>query len=165
MTDRELMTAEKKARLGNLLGSTAAASVDDEEEKDKTFTKIADTATSTTTDAGIWNLTKKVRIESVYYLPAGSGTVLTSSSTDYATISLEYDDGAGGADTQVAVLTTKTTGASGSGDWTGCVPVALTVTRTLADIASGKLVHLKIAKAAAGVVVPAGVLQVNYREI
>lgn len=114
-----------------------------------------DAMAADTTLLWVLPLDKKVEILSVSFMPYGS---LTSNDTNYATISLEYDDGAGGADTQVAAALTTTTG---TGNFTAGTQVNIPLSATPANrvvdgFTARKWLIFKIAKAASGVAVPAG---------
>lgn len=99
---------------------------------------------------------RAVTISAVHYLPDAS---LTSNNTNYATLTVSTEDGAGGAVGTAASQTTKTTG--GSGSWTAGTPVALTLGAAI-SLTAGQVLKVAIAKTAAGVVVPAGRLQVAF---
>lgn len=86
----------------------------------------------------------------LYFVPDAA---LTADDTNYATLTVKTRDGAGGAASTVASVTTKITG--GSGDWTAFVPVSLG-TLSNAALAAGALLTFTIAKSGTGVAVPAG---------
>lgn len=81
---------------------------------------------------------------------------LTGNDTDFVTLSVVYDDGAGGSETTVASVTTKVTG--GTGSWTAGKVYPLTV--SAAYVPAGNQLRLKIAKSGAGKVVPITTLSV-----
>ena len=80
---------------------------------------------------------------------------LTAHDTNYATLTVRKRDGAGGAASTVASVTTKITG--GSGDWDAFEAVDLG-TVTGGALAAGTVLTFIIAKSGGGVVVPAGKL-------
>jgi hypothetical protein len=95
-------------------------------------------------------------ILAAYYVPDAA---LTADDTDYGTLTVKIRDGAGGAAATVASKTTKITG--GSGDWTAFVPVSLGAI-TNGTLAAGSILTALIAKAASGVVIPAGQFVIVY---
>lgn len=125
------------------------------------YTKLAaDAMAADTSDVGISCQVASpyingAKVISVKYLTQAN---LTAHDTNYATLSLVYDDGAGGSETTVASQTTKITG--GSGNWTAGNMIDIPVSAAIIP-AAGKQLRFKIAKAASGVVVPVGVLCVN----
>lgn len=118
----------------------------------------ADSLAADTTAHYIFRADTARTIKAAYFIPDAS---LTSNSTNYATLSATVEDGAGGAVGTAASVTTKTSGGGGSGNWTAGTPVALTLGATLA-LTAGQVVKFGIAKAAAGVVVPAGRFQLDF---
>ncbi len=122
----------------------------------------ADAAAATTTAANHFfeNKTgRQLEVTSVTILPDGT---VTANDTNYATITLEREDGAAGGKETVAVITTKITG--GSGDWAAGVPVTLTITSANRFIDPDAVLSMKIAKAASGVAIPASVATVKMEE-
>lgn len=95
-------------------------------------------------------MTRAAKILGAYINPQST---LTAHASNFATIKVVKGDGAGGAETIMASVTTEVTG---SGNWAAGVPEALTVSATAADtrIARGEVLGFSIAKAASGVVVP-----------
>lgn len=93
-------------------------------------------------------------ILSARFIPTGT---LTGDDTDYVTLSVAKRDGAGGAPAAVASVTSEDTG--GTGDWAAFVAESLGAI-TNAAVIPGDLLTFAIAKAAAGKVVPVGVLRV-----
>jgi hypothetical protein len=85
---------------------------------------------------------------------AVSASTLTAHDTNYATITVQVDDGANG--TPVAALTWTTT-TTGTGNWAADTAKANTATAsaTVCTVAPGACVHFAIAKASSGVAVPA----------
>lgn len=97
-------------------------------------------------------------VESVHYCPDAA---LTAHDTDYATLTLWKRASGGGSQVKVAEQTTKITG--GSGNWTQYAPVNIPV--VAGALVAGDGLLFQIAKAGAGVVVPAGTLIVKYTDI
>lgn len=118
---------------------------------------LASTTTAHGATGGAWNVGTKL-IKAIKLIPHGA---LTADDTDYATLTIGYNDGAGGAVTTIATITTKITG--GSGDWTAGTAISLTLTTTA--IADGKLLSYAIAKAASGVAVPPFTISVETEEV
>jgi len=90
------------------------------------------------------------RVLGAYIQPTAT---LTAHDTNYATVSVEKGDGAGGAGVVMASKTTKITG--GTNDWAAGRTEALALSATLANFhfVAGAVIGFSIAKAAAGVVV------------
>jgi hypothetical protein len=117
-----------------------------------------------TTAQWCFEVSNKIEVTAVKYMPISGN--LTANDTNYATMTLETDDGAGGSDTVIATATTTITG--GTGNWTAGTFVSLTLTATTANrivdgSSSSKALIFKIAKTAAGVVVPTGKMFVTFR--
>lgn len=75
---------------------------------------------------------------------------LTAGDTDYATVTVVYDNGAGGADTSVATLVTNVAG----GDWVAGTAKTMTVSTTGGvAVPAGSWLTFAITKAGAGVAV------------
>jgi hypothetical protein len=116
--------------------------------------KAADAAAATAASFGLDPVTDvDFKVTSVRFTP---GAALTSDDTNYATLSLVYNNGAGGSDTVVATATTKTSGGGGTGNWTADTPVTIAITAANAVVPAGSNLQFKIAKTGTGVVVPAG---------
>lgn len=98
-------------------------------------------------------LDKGLTAVSAQILPLGA---LTANDTNYKTIAIGTDDGAGGTHTAIGTLTTKITG--GSGDWVaGTAESVSTVTMDDA-MTAGTYLSVKVTKAASGVLLPNFVL-------
>ena len=84
---------------------------------------------------------------------------ITADNTNYATFAIVDDTGSN-------TLATGTTEITGLGDFTQYVPMAITLSTTVADLdlAAASAVSLEITKAAAGVAVH-GVLQIQYEAL
>lgn len=74
---------------------------------------------------------------------------LTANDTNYASILLKSEDGAGAGAETISTLTTKITG--GSGDWTAKVTVPFTLTAANVDLSAGDILMVQITKAGSGV--------------
>jgi len=158
---------------GSLVEGLLSATTDAERTRCKKALKLieevtfhkaaADAAAGTASELWIARITKKILVnDDVKIIAAAS---LTADDTNYATVSLEVDDGAGGANTVLASQTTKITG--GSGNWVAGTALALTITTTAADrIIDGatatKYLILKIAKTGTGVAVPVSTLFLSH---
>lgn len=79
------------------------------------------------------------------------GGTLTASDTDYATVTLKFDDAAAGTPAAAATWTTQTTG---TGNWAVGVKKAATLTAANCTLVAGGVVWFNIAKTGSGVVVP-----------
>lgn len=88
---------------------------------------------------------------------------LTADNTNFATVSVQKGDGAGGAGTTMASLTTAITG---SNDWAAGRTEAMTLSATVANtrFVKGSVLGFAIAKAAAGVVVGVCAISVDVEE-
>ena len=114
---------------------------------DITFDKDLDAAATQVARFGI-KLTKATTVDTFEIIP---GAALTAHASNYATIALKYDDGAGGSETTIATVDTTS---GGSGTWAEGVAIPVTIA-TPVEVAAGSYLILAITKAASGVVVPA----------
>ena len=85
----------------------------------------------------------------------GVDLAVTFDATNYSTIALAYDDGAGGAATTVASLATNAV------SWTAGTRVTLVITAANALIPGGKQLKLVKTHASSGVVLGGGVIDVT----
>lgn len=117
--------------------------------KQAQYMKVAaDGAASTATAETAFNRVSRTgTIVGAWYVPSAA---LTGDPTNNATLALAKRDGAGGASSPVASLTT-------TASWTAFVPVSLG-TLSNASVAAGNVLSLAISKGGTGVVVPAGTL-------
>jgi hypothetical protein len=109
--------------------------------------------------------TYSVKISRAVYNPDAT---LTANTSNYATVALQTDDAANGTPATAKVFTTSTVAGGGSGDFvadtqvlfpsSGDVPAEL-------DVAPGANVFLSVAKAGAGILVPAGVLAIELHRL
>lgn len=122
-----------------------------------TYTKEADdgAASDTTAETPLFSPESGAVVLSVKYLPSAA---LTADNTNYATLSVDSRDAAGGSNAVIASITTEITG---TGDWVAFVAEDFGTLANTAIVAGGA-VTFAIAKAGTGVVVPAGALQVEY---
>lgn len=124
--------------------------------------QVADALAATTSDAGFLLLPASPAANQIKAIKATlmPQDVLTADNSNYATLSLVYDDGANGTETTVASVTTKITD---SGDWTAgnVVPMAISA----AYVPAGKQLRFKIAKTGTGVAVPITTLSVQYENL
>lgn len=89
------------------------------------------------------------------------GIAVTAHDTNYQTIALFYDDGAGGADTSIiTAITTKITG--GTGNWTAQTAIPLTLLAAGVNVAQGKYVTCTYTHASSGVVIGPSSLHLTY---
>ena len=126
------------------------------------YIKAVDGATGTTTAVKVAHNPNPypMRILRASYSP---GTTLTSNASNYATLAIETDDGADGTPVACLSQTTQTSGGGGSGNFVADTEVPLSDTTAAAlDVVAGGNVFFTIAKAADGVVVPAGTLTVVW---
>lgn len=122
------------------------------------YIKAVDAATGTTTSVKIAHNPNPypMKILRASYSP---GATLTSNASNYATLGIFVDDGADGAQAVALSQTTQTSGGGGSGDFAADIEVPLSdATVANLDVPAGANVFFEIAKAADGVVVPAGTL-------
>ena len=110
--------------------------------------------TATAEHAVFRNRTHALKVLGVTYIPDAA---LTGHDTNFATIIVRRRTALGADGGIVATQTTKLTG--GSGTWVAFVPVAIPLAAPVnVDLAAGQSLTVEIAKAAAGVAVPAGSL-------
>lgn len=102
--------------------------------------------------------TKTQQVLSVTFTPAAT---LTANDTDYATLTVRKRSALGADGGAVAEVTTKITG--GTGDWVAFKPVTIPLVATEPTLADGESLTIAIAKAASGVIVPAGVLRASVK--
>jgi hypothetical protein len=121
------------------------------------YTKEADdgSAAAVTAETPVLSSSGGLQVQAVRFLPSAA---LTANNTNYATLTVVNRDAAGSSVGTIAAITTEITG---SGDW---VAFVLEDFGTLANatIAAGGTVTFEIEKAASGVVVPAGSLEIEY---
>lgn len=151
---------ELREALYGLLGGHSAASkafIDAFSQIQYKADKVLDGDASTASTYCLDNDTDaRFRVDSAVFVPHAA---LTADDANYGTIALVYNDGAGGADTTVATLSTTITG--GTGNWTAFVGEALTITAANAVVATGKQLAVKFTKTGTGVAIPAGSLIVK----
>lgn len=94
------------------------------------------------------------RLKTVYYVPRGT---VTANAANYATITLQVADGAGGSSAVYACITTQSTNMANG------VPYAITVTCST-DLTAGQTLAFKVAKAGSGVALAAGRFQVDLEQ-
>lgn len=96
-------------------------------------------------------------VVSVYLLP---NSTLTADSSNYATLTIEKEDGAAGGKTTVATLATNVT------SWATGVPAAFTLSTTKANVLldAGEVLSVKIVKSGTGVSVPLSHIHAEMRK-
>lgn len=99
-----------------------------------------------------------VQVTSVKVLP---NSALTSNNTDFATLTLEFDDGAGGSKSTIATANTANAAGGGTGNWSAAQAQSLAITSANASVASGKQLLFKVAQTANGVATPILTLYVD----
>ena len=116
----------------------------------------ADTLAATATaEITVFQAQDAVTLTAVFYLPAAA---LTADNSNYATLFCYRRNSTGGAQTTAASVTTQITG---SGNWTAFDGVSLG-TLSVSAVAAGEMVTFEITKTGTGVIIPAGVFQVEY---
>lgn len=122
--------------------------------------EAADAAASTT--ATYWSIKVpfNVRILDVTVCP---GAALTADNTNNAVLTLAKADGAGGAATTVATLTTN----AASGNWVADTFKSFTLSATFANtlVNDGQILTLKKTVGGTGVVVPISFITIRYRKV
>lgn len=112
---------------------------------------MASTTTAVLAELGECGYVKDAfTVEQIFVQPLGS---LTASDSVYATISLWYDNGAGGADTLIKAIETKLSASGGTGSWTAGTLIAVHPTQAVL-IPAGSQLLTSIAKASTGTIVP-----------
>lgn len=118
-------------------------------------------ASTTTADTLIWCNPYEFSLKVVRAIIVSAST-LTASDTNYATITVKTDDGANGTPATAATWETTTTG---TGSWAADTAEAATITAANSTLVSGGCLHLNIAKAGSGVVVPASRILIVLRKV
>ena len=77
---------------------------------------------------------------------------LTADDSDYGTVTVGYNDGAGGSVTSLQAITTKKAGSGGTGDWVAGTAIALASIDSADTVAAGQYLRAAVTKAASGVV-------------
>lgn len=102
-----------------------------------------DSAASTTVaEEVIAYVANASKITALKIVPTGA---VTSSDTDYGTITIKVRDGAGGAAATLATATTKTSGGGGTGDWAAFTTVDMG-TVTNGTLTAGSVITFTLAK-------------------
>lgn len=96
-------------------------------------------------------------ISKIWIIPDAA---LVANDTNYATITVSLYSALGALVGVISSVTTKITG--GTGDWVAQVAFELTVSTSYDNAVAGELLEVEITKAAAGVAVPAMLLQVDF---
>jgi hypothetical protein len=130
-------------------------------ETEYVYNKDAADGAASTATADTYMLKAGVKMQLIDAAIISAGT-LTAHADNYATITVEKADGAAGAQTTMAEVTTEVTG---SGDWAAATLVPITLSTTLANlqVAAGGVVNFKIAKAGTGVAVPISAIVLRFR--
>lgn len=114
-------------------------------------------ATDATSERPFLSLPAICNIAAAYFIPRAA---LTASDADYATLILRKRDSNGGGSTTIASQTTRITG--GSGNWTAFDAVSLGAITGGSDVPLDYILSFEITKTGSGVVVPPGMLIVQY---
>ena len=124
------------------------------------FVKPVDAAAGETLTAFIIRFPEAVKLKSIHLVPGAS---MTAHDTNYSTLTMTSENGAGGGSAAVFACTTKKTTAAGTGDWVkGNVLSAsgtLFSTPFVVDtaLAAGSVLKLVQAKAAGGIALSYGI--------
>ena len=107
---------------------------------------------------------RKSKLVAARILPTAT---VTAHASNYATINVTKDDGAGGGQTVVLTNTTKPTANSGLGNLAAGSYVSLTSSLVGAAVVcdAGSYLQLQIAKANSGVVVTACTIELDFEEV
>lgn len=127
---------------------------------EKYYKAVADGSAAATTDVGFYQLEASpaingAMITAVKFHPEAA---LTANASNFATMTLSYDNAAGGAETVLATVTTATV------SWVAGTPVVIPVTAGV-TVPAGSQFKFIIAKSGTGVVVPTGTMVVYYQEL
>ncbi len=122
--------------------------------------EAADAAASTTATYWAIKVPWNVRIIDVTVCPGGA---LTADNTNNAVLTLAKANGAGGAATTVATLTTN----AASGNWVADTFKSFTLATASADqlVNDGQILTLKKTVGGTGVVVPISFITIRYRKV
>ena len=124
-----------------------------------TYNMPADAAASTTTaEMTIGTIPVGATISAINIQPTGA---VTASDTVYATITVAQGNGAGGARSTLASVTTKTSGGGGTGNWVAFTGVSMG-TITNGAVTANSIFTLTIAKASTGTQLPTATIQIVY---
>lgn len=153
-TDTTIVKGLVQANIEDALGSDKTRSAAEASRMRRTVIVpvalfAAEAMASSTSRALLLRTTGLVKVTAARILPDAA---LTANDTNYATITIVYNDDAGGGDTVVATVTTKTSGSGGSGSWTAAQSVGMTLS-TDSSIPASKAVQFVTAKASSGVAV------------
>lgn len=118
----------------------------------------AEAMASDVSDVPLFRTVRACRVIEARIIPRATSA---ANDTDYITVSVKYDDDAGGSDTSVASQTTKTTG--GGGAITSGQSWAMTVADD-AYVAAGKMLHLITAKGGAGKILGICAVELDVEE-
>lgn len=127
------------------------------------YEKVADDAMASTTQADhvFWTNPFPFELQVVSASYSADGTI-TANDTNFATISVKTDDGAGGATAAAASWTTVT---AGTGNIATRVAKAAAITAANNRVRVGSNLVFNIAKGGTGVVVRAGSFAVRLRRV
>ena len=116
-------------------------------------------ATTATAETAVQRVVAAGTISSLSFTPTAA---VTASDTVYATVTVAWRDGAGGAAKTIGSFTTKVTG--GSGNLSAFTTYAVTgLTNTV--VPANAVITLTIAKASTGTQLPASVVSVNINHV
>jgi hypothetical protein len=157
-TDREQLRRNDKGRITNVKDiSDAEGAANKLHQRVHRFAIGTDAATSTARTCGFSWTSHAIRIVAANLLVE---TATASNATNFATIKLSWNDGAGGSNTDIAVA-----GTSGT-TFTAAYKIPMTITAASAEVAISKQLLCVTSKSGAGgVVLGACVLEVVYQEI
>lgn len=157
-TDTNIATLEEAGWLGTVLGSPGALN-EANKQRQRFITAVpllaVEASAATATDVGFFRAERALVLIAARIYPL---TALTADASNYATVTITYDDDAGGSDTTLATIVTSTV------SWTANRSVAFSVA-TDASVPSGSLVHFITAKTGTGVVVPISRLSLLFQEV
>jgi hypothetical protein len=145
---------DKVAHLGH--GTTTGQSLIEELSLTRTFEIVKPNDAAATDALTIFPIRfpVAVKLKSIHIVP---GLAVTAHDTNYATLTLTSENGAGGGSAAVFACTTKVTGSTGTGDWVVGVPIDCSTSKCSTPfvpdltLAAGRVLKWVQAKAAGGV--------------
>lgn len=155
-TDREYLKQAQSGHITSIGAVDPIAVVSQAHSEDLSFDKTSADATAATTTSetftGVY-VPRAAKLTAIVFVPTSGN--LTANATNFATVTVSKRNASGASKTSVATLTTTV---ASSGDLTQGAGKACVLSSTAGalDLPAGSTFTFEIAKAASGVVVPAG---------
>ena len=160
-TDREQFRRNDKGRIANVPDLSDLEDAANKLHQRHLCVKYGYNADGNTNVVPIMYTDRAIRVVSAKISATTLGAQAATNDINYITISLEYDDGAGGSDTAIS-----TTGLSNSSTTRQAATArSFTISSVTCEVAANKQLLLKIAKTGTGAVATEFLLDVLYQEI